>query len=131
VAYWQAEQNGLCGDILQVQWQAEFDVEWMRLLAEVGCKAVIGNFPTGAPAWTFWQAYSPALQAAQQYGALLGLQEATSPWLWWGTATFQDDPDLDLQDTGTHTLRYRRGIPYAIGGSFRKRLPPTRPIYKC
>jgi hypothetical protein len=110
VAYWQAEQNGLCRDIAQMQWQAEFDTEWMRLLADIGCKAVIGNFPTGTPDWAVWQAYAPALQAAQTNGALLGLQEATSPWLWWGTGKFQDEPDLDLHGTGLHTLRYRRVI---------------------
>lgn len=73
----------------------EFEAERQRLMASEGFKACIGNFATGSPPVSdksgdgredCWADFYPALEAAHQYGNLLGLHEYGGLWmdLWYG-----------------------------------------------
>jgi hypothetical protein len=91
-----------------MSWYAQFEVERMRLTADLGLKCVIGNFATGSPNLNLWPAFFPALKAAQEHQALLGLHEYSCPWMWWMTGNHQLDPNADEGDEGWTTLRYRK-----------------------
>jgi hypothetical protein len=91
-----------------MDWYAWFEIERMKLMARLGLKCVIGNFASGTPPMSLWPAFLPALQAAVDYEALLGLHEYSCPWLWWMTGKHQLDPEEDQGDEGWTTLRYRK-----------------------
>ena len=101
-------------NMLAMAWYAAFEAERLRLLADIDLRGVAGNFTTGAPDLDLWLAFFPALDAADRYDGFLGLQEYTSPWMWWLTGDYQmanceGRPDFRGEgDTGWLTLRYRK-----------------------
>jgi len=95
-------------------WYATFEAERLRLLADLGLRGVVGNFPTGTPDLPMWPAFLPALAAAEEFHGYLGLHEYSSPWMWWLTGNYQTrncnhDPNFRGEgDEGFVTLRYRK-----------------------
>ncbi len=95
-------------------WYAAFEIERLRLLADLGLRGVIGNFATGNPDLPLWPAFLPAVAAAKEFRGYLGLHEYSSPWMWWLTGNYQTGncdhrPDFAGEgDTGFVTLRYRK-----------------------
>ena len=108
IKYWEGHNEPVWSDEEGMTWYAEFEVERMRLMAELGLKCVIGNFATGTPDLALWSAFLPALQVAREYEAILGLHEYSCPWMWWMTGKHQLDPNVDEGDEGWTTLRYRK-----------------------
>lgn len=90
---------------------AQFEIERMKLMAQYGLKCVIGNFATGTPPLELWPAFIPALQAARQYEALLGLHEYSCPWMWWMTGKHQLDPNEDQGGRGLGDAALSQGLP--------------------
>ena len=108
IIYWEGHNEPVWNTDEEMGWYAQFEVERMRLMADHGLKCVIGNFAAGNPALRLWPAFLPALRAAKQYQAILGLHEYSCPWMWWMTGKHQVDPDADEGDEGWTTLRYRK-----------------------
>jgi len=108
IKYWEGHNEPVWNDREGMGWYAEFEVERMRLMAEQGLKCVLGNFATGSPKLDLWPAFFPALQAAREYEAMLGVHEYSCPWMWWMTGKHQMDPNDDQGDEGWTTLRYRK-----------------------
>ncbi len=108
IKYWEGHNEPVWNDEEGMGWYAQFEVERMRLMADLGFRCVIGNFATGSPPLALWPAFFPALQAARQYQAILGLHEYSCPWMWWMTGKHQLDPNADEGDEGWTTLRYRK-----------------------
>ncbi len=108
IKYWEGHNEPVWNDKEGMGWYAQFEIERMRLMAEMGLKCVLGNFATGSPKLDLWPAFLPALQAALEYKALLGIHEYSCPWIWWMTGKHQMDPNADEGDEGWTTLRYRK-----------------------
>jgi hypothetical protein len=108
IEYWEGHNEPVWTGEEGMGWYAHFEVERMRLMADLGLKCVIGNFATGTPDLALWPAFLPALQVARQYQALLGLHEYSWPWMWWMTGRYQLNPNEDQGDEGWTTLRYRK-----------------------
>jgi hypothetical protein len=108
IEYWEGHNEPVWTDEEGMAWYAQFEVERMQLMADLGLKCVLGNFATGTPDLTLWPAFLPALQVVRQYQALLGLHEYSWPWMWWMTGQYQLNPDEDQGDEGWTTLRYRK-----------------------
>ena len=108
ITYWEGHNEPVWNTAEEMGWYAQFEIERMRLMAERGLKCVIGNYATGSPDLALWAAFLPALQAARQYHAILGLHEYSCPWMWWMTGKHQLDPNEDEGDEGWTTLRYRK-----------------------
>jgi len=108
IKYWEGHNEPVWSDEEGMEWYAHFEVERMRLMADLGLKCVIGNFATGSPDLGLWPAFFPALEVARQYQAILGLHEYSCPWMWWMTGKYQLDPNADEGDEGWTTLRYRK-----------------------
>jgi N-acetyl-anhydromuramyl-L-alanine amidase AmpD len=108
ITYWEGHNEPVWNTREDLAWYAQFEVERMRLMADEGLKCVIGNFSTGVPDLALWPAFFPALQAAKEHGAILGLHEYSCPWMWWMTGKYQLDPNADEGDEGWTTLRYRK-----------------------
>ena len=108
IVYWEGHNEPVWTDEEGMRWYAQFEVERMQLMANLGLKCVLGNFATGAPDLALWPAFLPALQVARQYQALLGLHEYSWPWMWWMTGKHQLDPHEDQGDEGWTTLLYRK-----------------------
>ncbi|HEY67988.1 MAG: hypothetical protein DRI79_00100 [Chloroflexi bacterium] len=108
IKYWEGHNEPVWNDEEGMGWYAQFEVERMQLMADLGLKCVIGNFATGTPPLDLWPAFFPALQVARQYEAILGLHEYSCPWIWWMTGNHQLDPNDDQGDEGWTTLRYRK-----------------------
>ncbi len=108
IKYWESHNEPVWGSEEEMGWYAQFEMEFMRLMAEQGLKCVIGNFATGSPRLELWPAFLPALRAAKEYEAILGLHEYGCPWMWWMTGKHQMDPNADEGDEGWTTLRYRK-----------------------
>jgi len=120
IVYWEGHNEPVWTDEEGMRWYAQFEVERMQLMADLGLKCVLGNFATGAPDLALWPAFLPALQVARQYQALLGLHEYSWPWMWWMTGKHQLDPHEDQGDEGWTTLLYRKAyrqhlIPNGLG----------------
>jgi hypothetical protein len=105
---WEGFNEPVPGDQDQMRRLAELEVERVRLLAENGLRAVVGNFGTGQPPLEWWPAFRPALEAAQAQGGYLGLHEYSAPTMWYNTTrqplSFRAGP----ADEGWLTLRYRK-----------------------
>jgi hypothetical protein len=105
---WEGFNEPVAGDEDQMRKLASLEVERVRLLAERGLRAVVGNFGAGQPPLEWWPAFRPALEAAQAHGGYLGLHEYSAPTIWYNT----NRPDLDFRadpaDEGWLTLRYRK-----------------------
>jgi len=108
IKYWEGHNEPVFGSADGIAWYAQFEVERMRLMADVGFRCVIGNFASGSPDLSLWPAFFPALKAAQQHKALFGLHEYSCPWMWWMTGKYQLNPNEDQGDEGWTTLRYRK-----------------------
>lgn len=100
-------------------WYASFEAERVRLLADRGLRAVVGNFSTGYPEVEhdnrLWEAFLPALEAAHEHKGLLGLHEYGGPFLWSGWGPFNTGVEHGEcgttptdDDTGWLALRYRK-----------------------
>jgi len=105
---WEGHNEPVWGSSEEMAWYAQFEIERMKLMADLGLKCVIGNFATGTPPLNLWPAFLPAIGEAAQHGAILGLHEYSCPWTWWMTGKYQLDPDEDEGDEGWTTLRYRK-----------------------
>jgi hypothetical protein len=108
IKYWEGHNEPVWGNLDEMGWYAQFEIERMKLMAQHGLKCVIGNFASGTPPLELWPGFVPALQAAKQHEAILGLHEYSCPWMWWMTGKHQVDPSEDQGDEGWTTLRYRK-----------------------
>lgn len=108
IKYWEGHNEPVWGDEDGMGWYAQFEIERMKLMAELGLKCLLGNFATGTPPLELWPAFLPALQVARQYEGILGLHEYSCPWMWWMTGKHQLDTNEDQGDEGWTTLRYRK-----------------------
>jgi len=107
---WEAYNEPVPGNGDEMARLADFEAERTRLLAERGIRSIIGNFGTGQPPLEMWERFLPALHAAQEYDAWLGLHEYSAPTLY--HLTTRDGvgryPGVTPGDTGWLTLRYRQ-----------------------
>lgn len=104
------------GAIEKMRWYGEFEAERVRLLAQMGKRAVIANFSTGYPEVEndnrLWEAFLPALRAAHDHKGMLGLHEYGGPFMWslWGP--FEEDNcgrlPSEQGNEGWLALRYRK-----------------------
>jgi hypothetical protein len=108
ILYWEGHNEPVWNTSKEMEWYAAFEAERIQLMAKEGLKCVIGNFAAGSPALELWPAFIPAMKAAKQHGAILGLHEYSCPWMWWMTGKHQLDPKDDQGDEGWTTLRYRK-----------------------
>ena len=120
IKYWEGHNEPVWSDDEGMGWYAQFEIERMKLMADLGLKCVIGNFASGCPPLEQWPAFLPALRMARQYEAILALHEYSCPWMWWMTGNHQLDPEEDQGDEGWTTLRYRKAyrqflIPEGLG----------------
>jgi hypothetical protein len=105
---WEGFNEPVPGDPDQMRKLAELEVERVRLLAERGLGAVVGNFGTGQPPLEWWPEFRPALEAAAASGGYLGLHEYSAPTIWYHTNREPLDFGADRSDEGWLTLRYRK-----------------------
>jgi hypothetical protein len=114
IKYWEGHNEPVWGDLDGMKWYADFEIARMQEMAQLGLKCVIGNFATGTPPIELWPGFMGALQAARQFGAVLGLHEYSCPWIWWMTGRYQMepsncvDPNNPNRIEGWTTLRYRQ-----------------------
>jgi hypothetical protein len=105
---WEGYNEPVPGNEDEMRRLAEVEAERVRLLAQDGLRAVVGNFGTGQPPLEWWPAFKPALKAAQEHGGYLGLHEYSAPTMWYYT----DVPPLTFRGGRRHegwlTLRYRK-----------------------
>jgi hypothetical protein len=107
---WEAYNEPVAGNAEEMKRLADFEAERTRLLGDRGIRSVIANFGTGQPQMELWQAFLPALQAAQQYNGWLGLHEYSAPTIYYLTTVENRGryPGVTPADTGWLTLRYRK-----------------------
>ena len=105
---WEGFNEPVAGNEGQMHRLAEHEAERVRLLAERGLRAVVGNFGAGQPPLEWWPAFRPALEAAQAHGGYLGLHEYSAPTMWYNTNRAPLDFRADPADEGWLTLRYRK-----------------------
>jgi hypothetical protein len=105
---WEGFNEPVPGDEDQMRKLAELEAERVRLLAEHGLRAVVGNFGAGQPPLEWWPAFRPALEAAQAHGGYLGLHEYSAPTMWFNTNRAPLDFYANAADEGWLTLRYRK-----------------------
>ena len=75
VDYWEGYNEPGVDGVERIAWYARFEAERVRLLAQNGRKACIGNFSMGTPDVTnpsAWPAFYPAIDAARANGGILG-----------------------------------------------------------
>lgn len=78
VDYWEG-WNEPDPNLDNMAWYARFEAERVRLLAGYGLKAAIGGFATGVPEMDEFALFLPAIETAQEYGAILSLHEYGAP----------------------------------------------------
>jgi hypothetical protein len=105
---WEGFNEPVPGNEGQMRRLAEVEAERVRLLAQDGQRAVIGNFGTGQPPLEWWPAFRPALEAAQAHDGYLGLHEYSAPTIWYHTNRQPLDFGASASDSGWLTLRYRK-----------------------
>jgi hypothetical protein len=105
---WEGFNEPVPGNEDQMRKLAELEAERVRLLAQNGMRAVVGNFGTGQPPLEWWSAFRPALEEAQAHGGYLGLHEYSAPTIWFNTNRQPLDFRADPVDEGWLTLRYRK-----------------------
>jgi TAT (twin-arginine translocation) pathway signal sequence len=105
---WEGFNEPVAGDEGQMRRLADLEVERVRLLADNGLRAVVGNFGAGHPPLEWWPAFRPALEAAQAHDGYLGLHEYSAPTIWYNTNRADLDFGVDAADEGWLTLRYRK-----------------------
>jgi len=99
ILYWEGHNEPSFGAPQDVEardgmrWYAGFEAERVRILADMGLRAVVGNFSTGYPEVEndnrLWEEFLPALEAAHEHKGFLGLHEYSGPFMWsgWGLST--------------------------------------------
>jgi hypothetical protein len=105
---WEGFNEPVPGDEEQMRRLGELEAERVRILARDGLRAVVGNFGTGQPPLEWWPAFRPALEAAHEHGAYLGLHEYSAPTIWHQTSRQPLDFGAAPGDSGWLTLRYRK-----------------------
>ena len=105
---WEGFNEPVPGDEGQMFKLAGLEAERVRLLAERGLRAAVGNFGVGHPPLEWWPAFRPALEAAQTHGGYLALHEYSAPTIWFNTNRQALDFRADPADEGWLTLRYRK-----------------------
>jgi hypothetical protein len=105
---WEGFNEPVAGDAGEMGKLAELEAERVRLLAERGVRAVVGNFATGQPPLEWWPAFRPALEATRRHGGYLGLHEYSAPTIWHLTNRTDLDFRATPSDEGWLTLRYRK-----------------------
>lgn len=105
---WEGHNEPVASDEGQMRKLADLEAERVRLLAEQGLRAVVGNLGAGHPPLEWWPAFRPALEAAQANGGYLGLHEYSAPTLWFNTNREPLDFRADPADEGWLVLRYRK-----------------------
>ena len=105
---WEGFNEPVPGDVDQMAKLADVEAERVRLLAERGLRAVVGNFGTGQPPMEWWPAFRPALEATQAHNGYLGLHEYSAPTIWYNTSRTPLDFATSPADEGWLTLRYRK-----------------------
>jgi hypothetical protein len=105
---WEGFNEPVPGDEDQLRKLSDLEVERVRLLAENGLRAVVGNFGTGHPPLEWWPSFRPALEAAAAAEGYLALHEYSAPTMWFNTNRQALDPAADPADEGWLTLRYRK-----------------------
>ncbi len=109
VDYWEGWNEPSANSAGEMTWYAAFEAERVRLLAEIGGRACVGNFSVGAPGnLDLWPYLFPALRAAKQHHGILGLHEYGWPWMDNYFGKNQINPHEDEGDTGWTTGRYRK-----------------------
>lgn len=105
---WEGFNEPVPGDEGQMRTLGALEKERVRLLAEQGLRAVVGNFGTGHPPLEWWPAFRPALEAARAQNGYLGLHEYSAPTIWFNTNREPLDWRAAAADEGWLTLRYRK-----------------------
>jgi hypothetical protein len=105
---WEGFNEPVAGDEDQMRKLADLEAERVRLLAENGLRAAVGNFGAGQPPLEWWPAFRPALEATQAHGGYLALHEYSAPTIWFNTNREPLDFQVDPADEGWLTLRYRK-----------------------
>jgi murein DD-endopeptidase MepM/ murein hydrolase activator NlpD len=108
IAYWEGHAGVACDSEDAMSWYARFEIERVRLMAELGLKCVIGNFCSDAPPLELWPAFLPAIEVGMRHEALLGLQEYGWPWTWRLIGAQRPNATGDGGDEGWAALRYRQ-----------------------
>jgi hypothetical protein len=117
---WEGFNEPVPGDEEEMRRFADLEAERVRLLAERGLRAVVGNFGAGHPRLEWWPAFRPALEEAHAHDAYLGLHEYSAPTIWFNTNRAPLDFGADRADEGWLTLRYRKAYrqylqPWGLG----------------
>ena len=105
---WEGYNEPVPGNGEQMRKLADLEAERVRLLAEKGLRAVVGNFGAGQPSLEQWPAFRPALEEAQNQAGYLGLHEYSAPTIWFNTNRQPLDFGVHPGDEGWLTLRYRK-----------------------
>ncbi len=79
IDYWEAYNEPIIQTPELMAWYAAFESERVRLLAEHGLRACIGNFSVGNTDLPLWPHFYPAFDAAKAHGGILGLHEYGTP----------------------------------------------------
>ncbi|KKL78326.1 hypothetical protein LCGC14_2025950, partial [marine sediment metagenome] len=106
VDYWEGYNEPVIHDPELMNWYALFEAERVRILADHGRRACIGNFSTGMPPAErdIWEAFYPAVAAAKAHGGVLGLHEYSAPDMYW----LFDDASGEGWLTGRYRKVYRQ-----------------------
>jgi len=105
---WEGYNEPVPGDEEQMRKLADLEAERVRLLAERGLRAIVGNFGAGQPPLEWWSAFRPALEEAREHGGYLALHEYSAPTIWFNTNRQPLDFGVSAADEGWLTLRYRK-----------------------
>ena len=105
---WEAYNEPVADTADKMKRLADFEAERVRIMAENGLRAVVGNFATGHPPLELWPDFKPALDAARQYNGFLGLHEYSAPVMQFMAGDNQPDGSPSAGDEGWLTLRYRK-----------------------
>jgi hypothetical protein len=85
VDYWEGYNEPAIHDADLMSWYARFEQKRVEILAMNDRMACIGNFSTGMPPVErdVWEAFYPAIDAANLQGGVLGLHEYSAPDMDW------------------------------------------------
>ena len=127
IDYWEAYNEPIIQTSDLMSWYAAFEAERVRLLAEHGRRACIGNFSTGNPDLPLWADFFPAIDAARAAGGILGVHEYGTP-----MQQFFDEAAGEGWLCGRYRKLYRqylipndKGIPLAITETGVDVVPPV------
>ena len=62
ITYWEGHNEPVWNNEDDMGWYAQFEIERMKLMANMGLKCVIGNYASGSPPLNLWPAFVPALE---------------------------------------------------------------------